>query len=193
MLQNFLNPQSIVNLLRNNADFKKIAINFFNSEDAKQFITNDLGLDYQSLKENLILAYTNTKKSNVGLKRQQELEQSQKLQIYKELANTLITDDGLSIYSAIILAAGFVGIEQNKVVEYLKSKGYTATKQKIENYYKNNEGFLKSLFKKKNKIIPGWNDAIESSDLEIFKNDENNEKLTEIPDIPIEQELGIKE
>ena len=125
-----------------------------------------------------------------GIKRQEEIEQSQKLQIYKELANSLITEDGLSVYSAIVLSAGFTGIEQNKVVEFLNNKGYSANKQKIEHYYKTNEGFLKILLKRKGKIIPGWNDSIESSDLELENNDKNNnKKLVEMPELNIEEEI----
>lgn len=125
-----------------------------------------------------------------GIKRQEEIEQSQKLQIYKELANSLITEDGLSVYSAIVLSAGFTGIEQNKVVEFLNNKGYSANKQKIEHYYKTNEGFLKVLLKRKGKIIPGWNDSIESSDLELENNDKNNnKKLVEMPELTIEEEI----
>lgn len=116
----------------------------------------------------------NTKKSNFGIKRQEEIEQGQKLQVYKELANTLIKEDGLSVYSAIVLAAGFAGIDQNKVVEFLKAKGYSATKQKIEHYYNTNEGFLKSILKRKGKVIPGWNDAIESGDLDLESENKKN-------------------
>lgn len=51
-------------------------------------------------------------------------------------------------------------------------------------------GFLKSLLKKKGKVIPGWNDAIESSDLEI--QEIKDEKLVEMPETKIEEELGIE-
>lgn len=70
------------------------------------------------------------------------------------MATKLINVNGLSVYSAIILSAGFIGIDVNKVVQFLNQKGYNATKQKIQNYYKNNEGFLKSILKNNGTIIP---------------------------------------
>jgi uncharacterized protein (UPF0333 family) len=94
------------------------------------------------------------------------------------------------VYSAIVLAAGFTGIDQNKVVEFLNAKGYSATKQRIEHYYKMNEGFLKTIFKKHGKVIPGWNDAIECVDLELEEN-KNKTALIEIPDSSVEEELGL--
>lgn len=188
---NFLTPQNIVNFLKNSIDMKRIAINFVNSEEAKEFIQNDMGIDYEDLKDKITVAFINAKKSNVGIEKQHKLEQSQKLQIYKELANSLIKDDGLSVYSAIILAAGFVGIEQTKVVDFLKSKGFTASKQKIEHYYKTNENFLKTLLKRKGKIISGWNDTIESNDLSL--GEETDAKLVEIPDNNVEEETGLLE
>jgi len=191
MFNNFLNAGTIVNFLRNTADYQKIFLNILNSQEFKDFVNADLGLKYDSFKENLTIAFMNTEKSEFGLKKQQQIEETQKLSIYKDLAKSLIDEQGLSIYSAIILAAGFVGIEQNKVVDFLKSKGYTASKQKIENYYKTNEGFLKQCLKKKGKIIPGWNDEIESNDLDLSESETNN--LIEIPDNKIEDELGIEE
>lgn len=187
MFEQYLNPQMIISFLKNNTDFQKLALNLFNSEEAKDFIQTNLGLDYKSLKENLTLAIMNTKKSNFGIKRQEEIEQGQKLQIYKELANSLIKEDGLSVYSAIVLAAGFAGIEQTKVVEFLKAKGYSATKQKIEHYYNTNEGFLKSILKRKGKVIPGWNDSIESGDLDLES--ENKKDLIEMPSLPVQEQL----
>lgn len=86
------------------------------------------------------------------------------------MATKLININGLSVYSAIILSAGFIGIDVNKVVQFLNQKGYNATKQKIQNYYKNNEGFLKSILKNNGTIIPGWNDKIQVNDLEIENN-----------------------
>ncbi|MBO5853208.1 MAG: hypothetical protein J6Q61_00555 [Bacteroidales bacterium] len=56
---------------------------------------------------------------------------------------------------------------------------------KIENYYKTNEGFLKSILKKRGKIIPGWNDTITSNDLEI-ETSNDSESLVEIPEISVE-------
>lgn len=191
MFEQYLNPKMIINFLKNNTDYHKLALNLINSEEAKEFVLYDLGLDYQDLKDNLTLALMNTKKSNFGIKRQEEIEQSQKLQIYKELANSLIKDDGLSVYSAIVLAAGFTGIEQNKVVEFLRNKGYSANKMKIEHYYKTNEGFLKTLLKRKGKVIPGWNDNIESSDLELNSDDKTKENLVEMPEESLVEELGI--
>jgi hypothetical protein len=41
------------------------------------------------------------------------------------------------------------GIEQLKVVEFLKSKGYTATKEFIENYYKTNERIFKETIEER--------------------------------------------
>lgn len=83
------------------------------------------------------------------------------------------------------------GIEQLKVVEFLKSKGYTATKEFIENYYKINEGFLKKLLKKDKVIIPGWNDVIDSSDLEIDSTVKNSETVP-VPEENLEEEMKIK-
>lgn len=154
MFENFLSPQMIVNFLKNTADFKKLALNIFQSQQVQTFVQEDLGLNYEQLKVNLFNAFTNTSKSNAGKMQEQRLENAQKIQIYKELANSLIKQDGLSVYSAIILSAGFVGIQQGKVVEFLKSKGYSASKIKIQNYFRNNEGFLKSILKKRGKIIP---------------------------------------
>lgn len=192
MFETFLSPQMIVNFLKNTADFKKLALNIFQSQQMKNFVQEDIGLNYEQLKSNLITAFASTSKSNAGKIQQQRLENAQKIQIYKELANSLIKEEGLSVYSAIILSAGFVGIEQGKVVEFLKSKGYSASKIKIQNYFRNNEGFLKSILKKRGKIIPGWNDSINSSDLELEKT-ENDLSLVEIPEITVEQELGISE
>lgn len=191
MFNNLLSPNNIINFLKNTADYKKICLNLINSEEFKKFVEFELGLKYESLKENLSIAYLNTEKSESGLKQQKQLEESQKLIIYKDLAKQLIEENGLSVYSAIILSAGFVGIDQTKVVSFLKSKGYNASKQRIENYYKTNEGFLKQCLKQKGKIIPGWNDELESQDLEIEITEEN--KLLDLPDNSVEEELGIKE
>lgn len=193
MFEQYLNPKNIVNFIKNNTDYKKIAMNVLNSEQAKEFVLNDLGLDYEDLKQNLLMVFATTKKSDIGQKRQQTIQQGQKLQIYKQLANSLIKEDGLSIYSAIILSAGFVGIDKNKVVEFLNNKGYNSSIQKIEHYYKTNEGFLKSVLKRKGKIIPGWNDNIQSSDLDLSVNEQKKEKLIEMPNNSVEEELGIDE
>jgi hypothetical protein len=56
------------------------------------------------------------------------------------------------------MSAGFVGIDKQKVVDFLKQKGYSASIERIENYYSKNENFLKGLMKKHNHIVPGWND-----------------------------------
>lgn len=193
MFEQYLNPKTIISFVKNNTDYNKLALNLINSEQAKEFITMQLGLDYKDFKDNLAMVFATTKKSDIGQRRQQSLEQGQKLQIYKQLANSLIKDDGLSIYSAIILSAGFVGIDQNRVVEFLNNKGYSATKQRIENYYKTNEGFLKSLMKRKGKIIPGWNDIIQSRDLDLNTDENKTESLIEMPTTPVEEQLGIQE
>lgn len=188
-LSNFLTPQTIANFLRNNADLSKIGMNFLNSEEGKSFIVETLGYDYNSFKETMITALASIKKSDFGIKKQHEAEEGQKIKIYRELANTLIKEDGLPIYGAVIMSAGFVGIDKNKVVEFLKQKGYSASEERIENYYKKNEEFLKSLMKKHGKVVPGWNDEIESSDLELEEN-KKEEKLSPIPDTNLEEDLG---
>lgn len=194
MFEQYLNPKTIINFIKNNTDYKKLALNLINSEQAKEFISMQLGLDYKDFKDNMLMVFASTKKSDVGQRRQQTIQQSQKLQIYKELANSLIKDDGLSVYSAIILSAGFVGINQDQVVEFLNNKGYSATRQRIDNYYKTNEGFLKSLMKRKGKVIPGWNDTIQSRDLDLnIDDDKKADSLIEMPNIPIQQELGVEE
>lgn len=186
----FMSPQMIVNFIKNNADFKKLATNFFNSQECKEFITNDLGYDYESLKGNLLAALASTKKSENGIKKQRDLEDSKKLENYKTLANNLIQKHGLSLHSAIILAAGFVGIEKQKVSDFLKQKGYSASVDFVEKYYNKNEDFLKSLMKKDGVIVPGWNDQIESSDLEIeASKDKKEEKLVQVPDDDLEEEF----
>jgi hypothetical protein len=93
MFEQYLNPKTIISFIKNNTDYQKLALNILNSEEAKEFVVNDLGLNYDSLKNNLLLAFVNTEKSTVGIKKQQELEQSQKIQLYRELANTLIKED----------------------------------------------------------------------------------------------------
>lgn len=188
-LSNFLTPQTIANFLRNNADLSKIGMNFLNSEEGRQFIVETLGYDYNSFKETLFTAFASIKKSDYGIKKQQEAEEGQKIKIYRELANSLIKDDGLPIYGAVIMSAGFTGIDKSKVVEFLKQKGYSASEERIENYYKKNEDFLKGLMKKKGKIIPNWNDSIESSDLELEEN-KKEEKLSPIPESSLEEDLG---
>lgn len=188
-LSNFLTPQTIVNFLKNNADLNKIGMNFLNSEEGKQFIVETLGYDYNSFKETLFTAFASIKKSDYGIKKQQEIEESQKIKVYRDLANSLIREDGLPIYGAVIMSAGFTGIDKSKVVEFLKQKGYSASEERIENYYKKNEDFLKGLMKKKGKIIPNWNDSIESSDLELEEN-KKEEKLSPIPESSLEEDLG---
>lgn len=187
----WLTPQSIINFLKNNADVKKIGMNLINSEEGKSFIENDLGFDYANFKENLTNLFLNTKKSQNGIKKQHEVEESQKIKIYRDLANSLIKDDGLPVYGAVIMSAGFVGIDKSKVVQFLKQKGYSASEERIENYYSKNEDFLKSLMKKRGKIIPNWNDSIESSDLELEDN-KNEEKLNPLPETNLEEDLGKK-
>ncbi len=188
-LSNFLTPQTISNFLKNNADLSKIGMNFINSQEGKAFIVETLGYDYDSFKETLITAFASIKKSDFGLKKQHEAEEGQKIKIYRELANSLIKDDGLPIYGAVIMSAGFTGIDKSKVVEFLRQKGYSASEERIENYYKKNEDFLKSLMKKHGKIIPNWNDSIESSDLELEEN-KKEEKLSPIPETNLEEDLG---
>lgn len=193
MFEQYLNPKTIINFIKNTTDYKKLALNLINSEQAKEFISMQLGLDYKDFKDNLAMVFATTKRSDIGQKRQQNIEQGQKLQIYKELASSLIKEDGLSVYSAIILSAGFVGIDQNKVVEFLSNKGYSATKQRIENYYKANEGFLKSLMKRKGKVIPNWNDTIQSRDLDLDVSENKTDTLVEVPNTPIQEQLGVEE
>ena len=181
MNNSFLTPQAIIQFIKSTADIRKIGLNLINSEQAKSFIQNELGKNYQQLKTNLLLAYNNTENSTAGLKKAQQLQYSKKLQLYKEVANRLIQKHGLSFHSAVILAGGFVGIQQNKVVQFLNSKGYTATTQFVQKYYNNNQNFLKKLMKKDNVIVPGWNDQIISSDLELGT-DPKTEQLVPVPD-----------
>lgn len=188
MFGNMLTPQNIIGFIKNNADIKKIAMNFINSQEAKHFIENDLGKDYEDLKNNIISAFTSSKNSESGLKKQQMIEESKKLELYKECANKLIKDHGLSFHSSVILAGGFVGIDQNKIVDFLNLKGYSASKEFIERYYKNNENFLKKLMKNDGCIIPGWNDDITSSDLELDK-DVKNKEMIPVPDELLEDDL----
>lgn len=188
-LSNFLTPQTIVNFLKNNADLNKIGMNFINSEEGKSFIVETLGYDYDSFKETMFTALSSIKKSDFGIKKQQEAEEGQKIKVYRDLANSLIKEDGLPIYGAVIMSAGFVGIDKNKVVEFLRQKGYSASEERIENYYKKNEDFLKGLMKKHGKIVPGWNDSIESSDLELEES-KKEEKLSPIPESSLEEDLG---
>lgn len=192
MFGNMLSPQNIVNFIRSNADIKKIGMNFINSQEAKSFIENDLGKDYEELKNNLFAAFTTTKNSDVGVKRAQQIEESKKLEMYKELANKLITSHGLSFHSSVILAGGFVGIDQKKVVEFLNSKGFSATKEFVNHYYKTNEGFLKKLMKKDGVIIPKWNDEISSADLELGSSPDKKEELVPVPDEKLDDELNIE-
>lgn len=188
-LSNFLTPQFIVNFLKNNVDAQKIGLNFLNSEEGKNFIVNTLGYNYEDFKSNLTNLFLNTKKSENGIKKQQEAEEGQKIKIYRELANTLIKEDGLPIYGAVIMSAGFTGIEKTKVVEFLRQKGYSASEERIEKYYNKNEEFLKGIMKKHGKIIPGWNSSIESSDLELEES-KKEEKLSPIPETSLEEDLG---
>ena len=191
MFGNMLTPQNIINFIKSNADIKKIAMNFINSQEAKAFIENDLGKDYEDLKANLFGAFSATKNSNAGLKKAQQMEESKKLEMYKELANNLIKKHGLSFHSSVILAGGFVGINQTKVVEFLNNKGFSASKDFVEHYYKTNEKFLKNLMKNDGVIIPGWNDTIVSSDLELDTNVQNKE-LVQVPDEKLEDEYNVK-
>lgn len=186
-----LSPQMIVNFIKNSADIKKLANNLFSSQECKDFIVNDLGYDYESLKSNLFTALASTKRSEPGIKKQRDVEESKKLENYRSLANNLIKKHGLSLHSAIILASGFVGIEKFKVSEFLKQKGYSASEGFVEKYYNKNENFLKSIMKKDGVIVPGWNDEIESSDLEIESSHENKkeEKLVQVPDDDLEEEF----
>lgn len=186
-----LSPQMIVNFLKSNVDIKKLATNLFNSQECKDFIVNDLGYDYESLKTNLMTAIASTKRSESGIKKQRDIEDSKKLQNYRSLANNLIRKHGLSLHSSIILAAGFVGIEKYKVSEFLKKKGYSASEGFVEKYYNKNENFLKSIMKKDGVIVPGWNDEIESSDLEIESSDENKQtqKLIQVPDDDLKEQF----
>ena len=190
MFENLLTPQYIVNFLKNNADIKKMGLNLINSEEGKKFIEQDLGYDYQDFKQNLTNIFINTKKSNSGMKKQQEVEDSKKLENYKNLANKLIKDHGLSLHSGIILAAGFVGIDKQKVREFLKQKGYSASKEFVSNYYSKNENFLKSLMKSDGVIVPGWNDQIEANDLEIeITTDKGQKDLVQVPDDDLQEEF----
>ena len=191
MLNNMLTPQNIINFVRSSADIKKIAMNFINSQEAKSFIENDLGKNYEELKTNLFTAFTSTSNSDAGLKKAQQLEESKKLEMYKELANKLIQSHGLSFHSAVILAGGFVGIDQHKVVEFLNGKGYSASKEFVANYYKNNEGFLKKLLKKDGIIIKNWNDEITSSDLELSSSSKNTE-MVPVPDEKLDEEFNTQ-
>lgn len=93
MFSNMLNPSNIISFIRNSVDIQKIATNLLNSQEAKEFIENDLGKDYNSFKDNLIGAYMNTKSSSYGLKKEKELEQTKKIEIYRELANSLIKEN----------------------------------------------------------------------------------------------------
>lgn len=192
MFGNMLTPQNIVNFIRSSADIKKIGMNFINSQECKAFIENDLGKDYEELKNNLFVAFSSAKNSDVGVKRAQQIEESKKLEMYKELANKLISSHGLSFHSSVILAGGFVGIDQKKVVEFLNSKGFSATKEFVNHYYKTNEGFLKKLMKKDGVIIPKWNDEISSSDLEINSDVKNKEEKVQVPDEILEEEFNNK-
>lgn len=189
MFENLLTPQYIVNFLKSNADIKKIGLNLINSEEGKKFIEEDLGYDYNDLKNNLMNVLTNTKRSNVGIKKQQEVEDGKKLENYKSLAQKLIHDHGLSLHSSIILAAGFVGIDKSKVSEFLKQKGYSASVDFVGKYYKKNESFLKSLMKSDGVIVPGWNDDIEANDLEIEVNTNKKKDLVQVPDDDLQEEF----
>jgi hypothetical protein len=188
MFGNMLTPENIIGFIKNNADIKKLAMNFINSQECKSFVENDLGKNYEDLKNNIIGAFTSSKNSESGLKKQQMLEENKKLELYKECANKLIQKHGLAFHSSVILAGGFVGIDQNKIVDFLNSKGYSATKEFIERYYKNNENFLKKLMKNDGVIIPGWNDDITSSDLELDK-DVKNKEMIPVPDEILEDDL----
>lgn len=191
MFGSMLTPANIVGFIRGNADIKKIGMNFINSQEAKSFIENDLGKNYEELKANLFAAFTSTKNSDAGLKKAQQLEEGKKLEMYKELATKLIHTHGLSFHSSVILAGGFVGIDQYKVVEFLNSKGFSATKDFVNHYYKTNESFLKKLLKKDGVIIPGWNDQISSADLELETSPKNTE-MVQVPDENLDEEYNNK-
>lgn len=190
MFGNMLTPQNIIGFIKSNTDFNKLAMNFINSQEAKQFIENDLGKNYEELKNNLFMAFSSTSNSDAGIKKAQQLEESKKLDMYKEMANKLIQTHGLSFHSAVILAGGFVGIDINKVVDFLNSKGYSASRDFITKYYNNNEKFLKRLLKNDNVIVPGWNDGISSSDLEL-ETSPQREELVPVPDEKLEEEFNI--
>lgn len=191
MFGNMLTPQNIIGFIKSNTDFNKLAMNFINSQEAKQFIENDLGKNYEELKNNLFMAFSSTSNSDAGIKKAQQLEEGKKLEMYKELANKLIQTHGLSFHSSVILAGGFTGIDQYKVVEFLNSKGYSASKDFVEKYYKNNEGFLKKLLKKDGIIIKNWNDEISSSDLELASSPKK-EELVPVPDEKLDEEFNNK-
>lgn len=189
MFENLLTPNYIINFLKQNADIQKIGLNLLNSEEGKSFIENDMGYDYSDFKSNLINVFTNTKKSNNGIKKQQELEDSKKLEKYKEIANSLIKNHGLALYSAIILSAGFIGIDKQKVSNFLRQKGYSASPEFVGKYYSKNESFLKSIMKADGVIVPGWNDEINEMDLEIDINQDDKKELISVPDEDLSKDL----
>lgn len=97
MFGSMLTPKNIIGFIKNNADINKIFMNLINSQEAKEFIENDLGKNYEGLKTNLLAAYTTTENSNAGLKRAQKLEETKKLEMYKELANRLISQHRIKL------------------------------------------------------------------------------------------------
>lgn len=188
----YLQPRQIVGFFKNTTDVKKLIMNFINSEQAKNFVIQDLGYDYEDLKTNISMAVMNSKKSDYGLRKQQAEEQSKKLEIYKKLSGQLISENGFSYFAAVIMAAGFVGIDPRLVIQHLSEKGYTATKQRIENFYKTNLGFFKRVMKKRGVSIQGWNDSLDADELTPAGVSVQTEKKTEkieIPDIKLEDEL----
>lgn len=191
-LSNYLQPRQIIGFIKNNVDAKKMAMNFINSEQAKLCITQDLGFDYDDLKANISMAFLNSKKSDYGLKRQQQEEANRKLQLYKKLSGELISENGFSYFAAVIMAAGFVGIDQKLVIQHLSDKGYSATKQRIEHFYNTNQPFFKRVMKKRGISVEGWNDSLNADQLVPAGVNVETEKTTEkieVPDIKIEDEL----
>lgn len=191
-LSNYLQPRQIIGFIKNNVDAKKMAMNFINSEQAKLYITQDLGFDYDDLKANISMAFLNSKKSDYGLKRQQQEEANRKLQLYKKLSGELISENGFSYFAAVIMAAGFVGIDQKLVIQHLSDKGYSATKQRIEHFYNTNQPFFKRVMKKRGISVEGWNDSLNADQLVPAGVNVETEKTTEkieVPDIKIEDEL----
>ena len=59
MFENFMiTPQMVVSFIKNTTDFKKLATNIFQSQQVQTFVTEDLGLNYEQLKSNLITAFS---------------------------------------------------------------------------------------------------------------------------------------
>ena len=182
-----LTPDLVLSGLFQIAEPRKLLEQLFDSDAGKRFIAERLQLDPDDLKKNLFECFAKTRKSAAHDEAEKRKSDREKLIAYRTLAGRFMREDGMGEFDAVVLAGGVFGLDPDGLADYLRSRGWAATRASVVNYYSRKEAWLKKFLASKKVIVDGWNSEADdlSPIMDSAEPEESSLKPPPDPDAPV--------